>query len=246
MLVADAFEGNISDDAGGYPLYSDTGPAEEDIELELGREADTSIELERLAEEEEALNLRMNIPWLDPDIVYSYSARPRASISRPVSIRTESSPAIGVRHSIGSSVGISPSGPDVPSSDPLISDDELDIQQFQLEVGDLVDQGDADSRSITSDMDSFLSAGRAKYSLAHEGASLENIDPELQSFQKFMVARMRDCGKTTIAFSDVIIDPFKTRRVAARAFVDVLQMATMSVFRVSQEKQTSEIRISLI
>ncbi|KAJ2568344.1 R8 protein [Coemansia sp. RSA 1813] len=243
--VANEFEGNILEDADGRPLYSNMDPRDdEDIDLELGRGAATFIEPEHLAEEEAILNLRMDIPWLNSDIVHY--TRPRDSTSRPMSIRTESSPDIGVRHSIGGSMDSPPSESAALFSEPLIPDDQLDIQQFQLAAaGGSVDQEDTNSRSSASDMDSFLSASHAKHHHTHETASSEGLEPELQSFQVFMIARMKECGKTRVAFSDILIAPYKTRRVAARAFVDILQLATRSVFRVNQENMASEISISL-
>ncbi|KAJ2556778.1 R8 protein [Coemansia sp. RSA 1933] len=245
VSAADYSGEDLPDSADGYPFYDDIYPDEigDALELELGRgAADNSIEQQqRLAEEEAVLNLRMDIPWLNSGIVHS--TRPRSSISRPPSIRTESSPNIGARHSIEGLVDITSSGSAIPSSDPLIPDDHLDIHQFQLEVGT---PADASSRSSVSDMDSFLRDGRVKHSMTRDGGFTESMDPELKSFQTFVMSRMQECGKTSVSFSDILLDPYKTRRVAARAFVDILYMATMSVFRVGQENVSSKISITLL
>ncbi|KAJ1988134.1 hypothetical protein GGI25_005699 [Coemansia spiralis] len=214
-----------------------------ELELELGRGVSVA-KLEQENDEYVALNLNLNIPWLNPDILDSLQHR--QSTSRPISIRTESSPDIGQQHQVSTSLQNIPSESDVPSIDPLLSDTGLDVQPFQLEAQDLQVKKIIVEQSSVFDMDSFLSIGRT-----HSGADgdkarlLGEIEHELRSFQRYMLARMRECGKPAICFGDILVDPYKTRRVAARAFVDILQMATKSIFRVSQESPFSPISISM-
>ncbi|KAJ2659119.1 hypothetical protein IWW48_003651 [Coemansia sp. RSA 1200] len=225
-------------------LYGSIGSLddEEDIEVELGRGASDPIEPERLIQDADILDLHTDIPWLNPNIMQTMDPRKPASL--PMSVRTESSPDIGMRHSIGEACDHSPSISAAPFPDLPISDEQIEIQQFLLAADCLVNKDSTSGGSIASDMDSFLGPERVNNSL-HQELSTEVIDVELQSFQRFMVVRMKECGKSAITFSNVLTDPFKTRRAAARAFVDILQMATMSVFRVSQDIASREINISL-
>lgn len=233
-------------DDGGYMLDGGGGYGiDDDYELEVGRGGGNEALAEEdvdLLNEQEYLNFQMDIPWLNPDLTAAAAAA-RPSLGHAGSIRAESSPD-PAHHRKGSLSSQGTPGSRAPSSDLPSSDhDGLDIQSFQLAAGELSQDGY--NRGLDNDrsLDSFLDISRLNDGLDQQ--TVEDMDAESQSFRRFALARMSEQDGHSIVFNNLLLPEYRTRRVAARAFSDLLQMATKSVFRVHQDEPFSTINISI-
>ncbi|KAJ1950491.1 R8 protein [Linderina macrospora] len=207
--------------------------SDEHFELEMGRAESPSEVAQRMLEREEQelqlLNVDLDIPWLSPNA----PGLPRRLSG---SIRAESSPGLGSRHgrSRGASVQSTPSR--ILSLDPS-SADELEVQSFELTAampahGDHMAKDDDDDE----DLEGFLD-------ISHVGNEPGIPDDDSRKFYYFVISKFGNAG--TAEFADLVQPPHNKRRIAARAFMDLLQMATRSVFNVCQTSAYSSITISL-
>ncbi|KAJ2752896.1 R8 protein [Coemansia pectinata] len=234
------------DDDNGAGMY---GEGEDVLELELGR-GGTPATNDLLAGNDQYPDIHLDIPWLNPDIFNP--AWNRQSMGQALSIRTESSPEPALhqhhrqsRHS-ASSIGTPASR--APSLDPPSSDDGIEIQSFQLAAHNLGEPEPGCPPLSEHGLDSFLDVSRFGPSGSADGgqSAIEQLDKDSSSFRQFALARMAEHGTDTLVFDNLLQHPYRNRRVAARAFADLLQMATKSVFGVSQSKPFATINISTL
>ncbi|KAJ2721546.1 R8 protein [Coemansia sp. Benny D115] len=239
------------------------------LDVKGGGDYDSDSELEQPrggspagpANEADYLNLHMEIPWLNPKILDSIQRRQSIASSRQhsVSIQTESSPDPAVFGSYRRSASVQgtpashASIPDLPSSD-----DGLEIRSFELAAQNLGVDNDNPSHAepdggslydSISDLDSFLDLDHLGGGLRHangRSAALAEMDHESASFWQFVLGKMHERSSSTVGFDDLILPPFRSRRVAARAFVDLLQMTSKSVFFVAQSEPFAQILVSTI
>ncbi|KAJ2706739.1 R8 protein [Coemansia sp. IMI 203386] len=221
--------------------HGDTSPIYNDIDPEEVRGGSLPV----VGPNSSIQDLYLDIPWLNQQAVQTGLER-RFPASRSVSVSREASrePSASVQDTPNSYAHTHAHGP--PSSE-----DELEIHSFELVLhnpenpADGVTKGHDHGNELCDQhgLESFLStrnyAGKSK-----DQENEVNMDLESRSFKRFVLDRLATDGPDTISFENILLPPFKTRRVAARAFVDLLQMATRSVFYVRQEKPFSEISIS--
>ncbi|KAJ2776706.1 R8 protein [Coemansia javaensis] len=194
-------------------------------------------------------DIHLDIPWLNPRVLDDI--RRGSAMVRPQSVHAESSAGTASRHADSVSRQSTP-GSHVPSLDPPSSDDGLDIQPFELAAQNLLAPASAAGSSPPGahGLDSFLDVSAASSSSSRGGLyGGGNGDPaaemgrEERCFHQFVQARIRagagDANR--LGFSDLLAPPYRDRRVAARAFVDTLQLATRAVLRVEQAAPYSEI-----
>ncbi|KAJ1954047.1 hypothetical protein EC988_002643 [Linderina pennispora] len=208
--------------------------SDEHFELEMGRGQSPSEVARRMFErEEEELqlhNIELDIPWLNPGA--DEMARRRVSVS----MRTESSPGVGSQHGRSHAASVQSTPSRLSSLDPP-SADELEVQEFEL-TADMPaahrDIGAGDDGD--DDLDGFLDIRNA-------GSEPDMPNDDSRKFYHFVVSRISRAG--TAQFGDLVQAPHNKRRVAARAFMDLLQMATRSVLHVYQASPYSGIEISI-
>ncbi|KAJ2781582.1 hypothetical protein GGI15_003180 [Coemansia interrupta] len=228
-------DGDDEEGIGRYILDDDL-----DLELEERRgEAPGAAEREL-----DHLDLHLDIPWLNPDML-NLAQRSQSAAGRSVSIRTESSPdpARHARQHSASVLGTPNSH--VASLDPLSSEDGLEIRSFELTApgADADHNMDASMVSLQG-LDSFLDISRLGANGAHQTTVAIEMDRESRSFRQFVLARFEEHRSGTIAFERLLLPSYNNRRVAARAFVDLLQLASKSVFGVYQKEPYSTVYIS--
>ncbi|KAJ1720679.1 R8 protein [Coemansia erecta] len=222
----ESIDGHIFDDDLDLELEELRGEAPETTEQELDH-----------------LDLHLDIPWLNPDM-FNPAQRRQSAAGRSVSIRTESSPD-PARYGRQNSASIQGTpNSHVPSLDPLSSEDGLEIRSFELTApgADADPNLDASMVSLLG-LDSFLDISRLGANVVHQTATIE-MDRESRSFRQFVLARFDDHRSGTIAFERLLLPSYNNRRVAARAFVDLLQLASKSVFGVHQKEPYATIYIS--
>ncbi|KAJ2472826.1 R8 protein [Coemansia sp. RSA 2322] len=266
-LAADSLPNGLTTDAsppnspicGPDPLgdYSDNdsvlahAPADQDLELELGRGGHQSTDV--LQEDDEPYSdINLDIPWLNPSIFDT--AQHRRSVGHTLSIRTESSPEPAHFYNGNQRRRqLSVSSQDTSASralslDPPLSDDGIEIRPFQLAAHNL---GPVDAKSSPPSLrglDSFLDTSRVAVGAAADVVDLNatnslQLDKESSSFRQFTLAQMEAQGSNVLAFDDLLQHPYRNQRVAARAFSDLLQMASISAFGVAQREPFAVISI---
>ncbi|KAJ2743996.1 R8 protein [Coemansia sp. BCRC 34301] len=211
------------------------------LELELGRGGSPALNAQFHGDEQYP-DIHLDIPWLNPNIFDP--ARPRQSIGQALSIHTESSPEPAHlqnhKYQQHDASGVSTPASRAPSLDPPSSDDGIEIQPFQLVAHNLEEPEQERSPRSEHGLDSFLDTSR----LGHSIADTRQLDKDSSSFRQFTLARMADQGTDVLVFDDLLQHPYRKRRVAARAFTDLLQMATKSVFGVTQCEPFATINIT--
>ncbi|KAJ2083432.1 R8 protein [Coemansia sp. RSA 988] len=211
-----------------------------DSELELGRGGSPIANMEN--NDDNLLNMDLDIPWLHPEILKEVQRQ--QSIAQTPSVQTESS-ADQVFYQKANGSHQSTPASRVPSLDPPSSDDGLDIQHFELAAQNFdafsATEGVPDTRGLDSFLD--LSALSARVRDTNSALLAAEMNHEAQCFHRFVLTRMRDCGSESLGFRELLPLPYRDQRVAARAFVDLLQMASRSVFSVKQVRPYSEITI---
>ncbi|KAJ2794417.1 hypothetical protein H4S07_006763 [Coemansia furcata] len=248
----------------GSPVHSDQGPlvdygndngvdvygeGDDALELELGR-GGTPATSALLAGNEQYPDIHLDIPWLNPNIFNRIQHR--QSMGQALSIRTESSPEPALRqHCSQSRHSASSAGTPAsraPSLDPPSSDNGIEIQSFQLAVHNLGEPELGRSSLSEHGLDSFLDVSQFGLGGSADGGQsvVGTLDKDSSSFRQFALARMADHGTDMLVFDNLLQHPYRNRRVAARAFADLLQMATKSVFAVSQRKPFATINISTL
>ncbi|KAJ2096890.1 hypothetical protein GGI16_004710 [Coemansia sp. S142-1] len=234
---------DYDDDDGGVDMYDE---GEDALELELGRGGSPATN-HILADNEQYPDIHLDIPWLNPNIFNP--AQHRQSMGQTLSIRTESSPEpTQIQHRRQSRQSVSSAGTHAsraPSLDPPSSDDGIEIQSFQLAAHNLGEPGPIRSPLSEHGLDSFLDVTRFGPGDSADGGQLaiSQLDKDSSSFRQLALARMAEHGSNTLDFDNLLQHPYRNRRVAARAFADLLQMATKSVFAVSQSKPFATINI---
>ncbi|PIA16657.1 hypothetical protein COEREDRAFT_86746 [Coemansia reversa NRRL 1564] len=213
-----------------------------DSELELGR-GGSPIANSQNNDEDYLLNMDLDIPWLQPEILKE--VKRQQNITHTPSIRTESSVDYILNRQTSGSRQSTPAS-HVPSLDPPSSDDGLDIQHFELAAQNLDTMSATNNVLDTRGLDSFLdlSALSAKVGDNNTALRAAEMNHEALCFHRFVLTRMRDCSSDRLSFNDLLPLPCRARRVAARAFVDLLQMASRSVFSVKQAIPYSDIFMS--
>ncbi|KAJ2383208.1 hypothetical protein H4S02_005403 [Coemansia sp. RSA 2611] len=236
----DQLANHDEDDLG---LYAE---GEDALELELGR-GGTPVTGALLAGDDQYSDIHLDVPWLNPNVFNP--ARHRQSMGPTLSIRTESSPEPAL-HQYQLGYGASRAGTPVsraPSLDPPLSDKGIEIQSFKLAAHNLGEPEHGRSPPSEHGLDSFLDVSRFGPSDSNEGGGPSNIgqlDKDSSSFHQFALARMAEHGTDTFVFDNLLQRPYRNKRVAARAFADLLQMATKSIFGVSQSEPFAAINIS--
>ncbi|KAJ2721667.1 R8 protein [Coemansia sp. D1744] len=217
------------DDALGFSDGLPLGAS--DSELEQGRAASAGDVIQPV-NEDELFNIDVDIPWLNPDVLDEMLRLHPPS--RPSSVLPESS--------IGGSRQSTP-GTRVLSLDLPSSEDGLDVQSFELAAHNLEPSAVADAH----DLDSFLDvSAAAPRPTAVDDLPAVDLNHAAQCFCRFAMARMHDCNYDKISFDNLLVLPqHRTRRIAARAFADLLHVASRSVFSVRQHAPYTEITIVL-
>ncbi|KAJ2895685.1 R8 protein [Coemansia aciculifera] len=220
--------------------YDDNDDA---LELELGRAAFSPTQSPRLHTaavvdgddgNEHYPDIHLDIPWLNPNVF-----NPRLPVGQAFSIRAESSPEPAASyHSHHHSVSNTSRA---PSLDPPSSDDGIEIQSFHLAAHNL-EAPDQHPHSDEHGLDSFLDA--SQLGCSSSAADAFQLDKDSASFRQFALTRMADQASDRLVFDDLLLHPYRNRRVAARAFTDLLQMATKSVFAVNQFEPFATITIT--
>ncbi|KAJ2734954.1 hypothetical protein IW152_001936 [Coemansia sp. BCRC 34962] len=231
------------DDNDDFGLY---GEGEDALELELGR-GGTPVTSALLADDDQYPDIHLDIPWLNPNVFNP--TRRRQLMGQTLSIHTESSPEPALhQHQLRRYSASSADTPvsRAPSLDPPSSENGIEIQSFQLAAHNLGEPEHVRSSLSEHGLDSFLDVSRFGPSdLADGGPStISQLDKDSSSFHQFALARMAEHGADSFAFDNLLQNPYRNRRVAARAFADLLQMATKSIFGVSQSKPFAAINIS--
>ncbi|KAJ1893843.1 hypothetical protein LPJ66_005524 [Kickxella alabastrina] len=220
-----------------------------DVELDLEQRRGASTPA--VSEEADYFNLHMDIPWLNPK-VFDPLQRRQSAVSGQLSVRAESSPdpAAASRQYIASVHGTPASR--VPSLDPPSSDDGLEIRSFELaaqtpdqQIDDNNVFGQGTNTPSMRGLDSFLNISQLADNRSGH-ADVPDMDQESLSFKRFVLDRMREHSSNKVVFDDLLLPSYRTRRVAARAFVDLLQMASKSVFHASQKQAFATINISML
>ncbi|KAJ2825271.1 hypothetical protein FBU31_003761 [Coemansia sp. 'formosensis'] len=230
----------------GVDVY---GEGDDALELELGR-GGTPATSALLAGNEQYPDIHLDIPWLNPNIFNPIQHR--QSMGQTLSIRTESSPESALRqHCSQSRHSASSAGTPAsraPSLDPPSSDNGIEIQSFQLAAHSLGEPELGRSSLSEHGLDSFLDVSQFGLGGSADGGQsvIGALDKDSSSFRQFALARMADHGTDMLVFDNLLQHPYRNRRVAARAFADLLQMATKSVFAVSQRKPFATINISTL
>ncbi|KAJ2584203.1 R8 protein [Coemansia sp. RSA 1836] len=219
--------------------FADYSDDDDVLELELGRGGGSPATTAQLSGDEHYPDMHLDIPWLNPDI-FGPARRPRQSMGQTLSIRTESNPEPGRQHPHSvSSVGTPASR--APSLDPPLSDEGgIEIQSFHLAAHNLGEPEPIRSPQSEHGLDSFLDVSRFGLS----AADARQLDKDSGSFRQFALTRMADQDADMLVFDDLLQHPYRNRRVAARAFADLLQMATKSVFAVTQREPFATISIA--
>ncbi|KAJ1879777.1 hypothetical protein LPJ57_002645, partial [Coemansia sp. RSA 486] len=203
--------------------HGDTSPIYNDIDPEEVRGGSLPV----VGLDSGIQDLYLDIPWLNQQTVQT-GLEKRFPASRSVSVSREASrePSASVQDTPNSYAHTHAHGP--PSSE-----DELEIHSFELVqhnpetlangVTKGLDHGNelCDQHGLESFLSTSIYAGKSK-----EQEIEANMDLESRSFKRFVLDRLATDGPDTILFDNLLLPSFKTRRVAARAFVDLLQMAT--------------------
>ncbi|KAJ1730656.1 hypothetical protein LPJ61_002901 [Coemansia biformis] len=188
------------------------------------------------------LDIHLDVPWLNPTLLAEVQ-RQRPAIGSQLTL-ADSSAAVASQQPPSISRQSTPASR-VPSLDPPSSDDGLDIQPFELAAENLGAGVSANSALDARGLDSFLDVSIVSASTDEEGPAVlaAEMSRESRCFHQYTLAKMRDGGSDRLNFSELLEPPYRSPRVAARAFVDLLQMATCSVFGVEQEAPYAEIAI---
>ncbi|KAJ2313458.1 hypothetical protein IWW54_001504 [Coemansia sp. RSA 2705] len=206
------------------------GMGSSDSELELGRGGLP------MADEGNLFNIDLDIPWLNPDLLNGMQ-RHQLPPSRPPSVHAESSADTALLHHSTAGSRQSTPASRVPSLDLPSSDDRLDVQSFELAAHNL--EASSIAENVHS-LDSFLDISAVEADLR-----LGELNHETRCFRQFALARMQAHSTSELSFGALLLPQHRTRRIAARAFMDMLQVATISVFKVEQDQPYAEIVISL-
>ncbi|KAJ2354519.1 R8 protein [Coemansia sp. RSA 2618] len=226
-------EGGVGFSDDGAPF----GMGDSDSELELVRAGSPGGDAQAV-DEDELFNIDIDIPWLNPGMLAEM--RHQQLPSRPLSVQAESSIDTALRFSGASGSRQSTPASRVSSLDPPSSDDGLDVQPLELAAHNL----DTSAVSDGHGLDSFLDIV-PRVSAAGDELLSGELSHEAQCFCRFAMARMDDRGSEQLSFDELLLPQHRTRRIAARAFADLLQMATRSVFSVRQQAPYAAISIAL-
>ncbi|KAI9473122.1 R8 protein [Coemansia sp. RSA 989] len=199
-------------------------------DLELGRGGSLNA---HAFDEEEMYNIDVDIPWLNLEMLKGVQQQK----GRSASVQSEASASADALAASGRNSRQSTPASRVSSLDPPSSDEGLEVQSFELAAHNL--------RSNEHGLDSFLDISTVwSKSKPQDEAHTKELNHEAQCFYQYTTSRMQECNCLQLQFDELLQPEHRTRRIAARAFVDVLQMASCSVFAVSQKEPYAEITIS--
>ncbi|KAJ2451467.1 R8 protein [Coemansia sp. RSA 2336] len=198
-------------------------------DLELGRGGSPNA---HAFDEEEMYNVDVDIPWLNLELLKEAQQQK----SRSVSVHSEKSASVDALEVSGRNSRQSTPASRVSSLDPPSSDEGLEVQSFELAANN--------PPSNEHGLDSFLDISTIWNKSKQDSTHARELNHEAQCFYQYTSLRMQERNCLNLQFGELLQPEHRTRRIAARAFVDVLQMASCSALAVLQKKPYAEITIS--
>ncbi|KAJ2156622.1 R8 protein [Coemansia sp. RSA 552] len=246
IMAPDSAATGTAIEPSAQPHAPNTGHSEDDGPLPFGQDVESDIELGRAGspvssrqarDEHEFLDMNLDIPWLNPDMLNEIQQRQRSSLGHSPYMAVEPSAS----HWNSADSRQSTPASRVPSLDPPSSDDGLEVRSFELAAPNL-EQAPAASETLdVHGLESFLDTTEA--GIGDTSSLAATMNHEAECFHRFVLAQMHSHGVQELGFGQLLPSLHRSRRVAARAFVDLLQMASRSVFGLGQPAPFTEIVI---